>query len=107
MVGVTPQSSVAITLFVLVSQPGMLAGLHPKFRLIGHLVSTGRSVSTVQVIVCVQVLVLPQASVAVYTSVRVCVHPLAVSTLLHVMIGVLHVSLAATLLALVSQSGMT
>jgi hypothetical protein len=57
------QSSVAVTLLVLVSHTGMLTGLHPRFVLAGHLVNTGGVVSTT-VMIWSHVAELLQASVA-------------------------------------------
>src|SRR5438128_11298802 len=105
MTGV-PQSSVAATLGALRSHSGMLTGLQSSSELVGHLVKTGLVVSTVQVMCCTQVSVLPQPSVAVRVVVRGVGQPRTESALAQVMTGVPQSSVAATLAALRSQSGM-
>src|ERR1043166_1232707 len=63
--------SVAATLFVLKSQSGMLAGLHPRFTVpAGHLRNTGLSGSAVQVYVTVLVARFWQMSVTIIVKVR-------------------------------------
>jgi hypothetical protein len=63
-VGVTPQSSVAVTL--LDAHVGIAVGLHPKFNVgSGQSTNTGGVVSTVQLITCEQLEVNPHPPVAV------------------------------------------
>src|SRR5690349_16128747 len=85
----------------------MLGGLQPRCSTgTGQLTIVGALVSIVQLMVWTQTLELVQASVALYVRRRVAMQPLVWSSLLHVMTGVLQLSIAATLFVLKSQSGM-
>src|SRR3974390_1436011 len=82
-----PQASVALEAAATLASVGSVCGLQPRLRPVVGTVRVGGVVSTVQSMTCWQLAELPQASVATPVSVRVCTHPLTVSTWLRVIVG--------------------